>query len=108
MVCDHSLSDVEVEYHQISEPSHCVYEAFAFSGLPCDKVRRVFRKMMDMLDIRYLTLYEETETKQRTLQNKWQVSMQHLENAGVLITALLLNRIMGHSAMPSIAIMLND
>ena len=39
MVCDHSLSDVEVEFDQIKEVSHCVYEAFAFSGLPCDKVR---------------------------------------------------------------------
>ncbi|KAL5265715.1 hypothetical protein ACHWQZ_G006428 [Mnemiopsis leidyi] len=37
MVCDHSLSDVEVEFDQIKEVSHCVYEAFAFSGLPCDK-----------------------------------------------------------------------
>lgn len=37
LVCDHSLSDVEVEMDQINEVSHCVYESFAFSGLPCDK-----------------------------------------------------------------------
>ena len=38
VMCDHSLSDMEIEVGYLVEESHCVYQATAYSGIPCEKV----------------------------------------------------------------------
>ena len=38
VMCDHALSDMEMEVANLIEESHCVYQATAYSGIPCEKV----------------------------------------------------------------------